>query len=160
MSMRRNEGGSATLPGGIRIRDPLGIGNMADLLFQPGGWSLGSRDRSRKPGRYVVYVEEGEKDGKRTILELEASGFGRDDIEIAAENGILDIKGERKERGSRIGAADFSCSFVIPDGAEIEGADLECGILTVRIKETIPESARRRTIPIGSAAKKTESAEA
>ena len=153
MSMRRNAFGSANLPGGIKHP----FGTMADLLLPPIGWSMAAG--GREPGRYITYQDDGEKDGARTILEFEAAGFGRGDIEIAVEKGVLYIKGDRKESGPRLGASNFSVSFVIPDGAEIEGADLDCGILTVRIKETIRESDRRRTIAIGSSAK-TESAEA
>lgn len=101
-------------------------------------------------------IEQTSEDGLRITLAV--AGFGRDDLSIQLEDNQLVIRGKQQDDQGRvylhrgIAARQFQRSFVLVDGIEVVGADLDNGLLHIDLKRPVPES-RVRTIEIRSAAK-------
>lgn len=106
-------------------------------------------------------------DGNKLVLELPASGFTPEEIDIHADGNALDIRGERSEkteegkRGKRDymlreNAVSFYRRISLPEGANTEqiSAELEHGMLKV----TIPVE-HRETKRIAIAAPKSNGKE-
>jgi HSP20 family molecular chaperone IbpA len=72
-------------------------------------------------------------------ITLAVAGFARDDLEVTVEDRQLNIRGAHKEEGKRdymhrgIAGRSFAKSFVLADGMEVEGAQLENGLLTLTL---------------------------
>ena len=90
------------------------------------------------------------------VIEMAVAGFGRQDIELILEDGVLSIKGELKtdEKNEYLfkGIADraFTRKFTLADTIEIKNADLLNGMLRIWLERFIPESKRPRKIDINS----------
>ena len=101
-------------------------------------------------------IEQLGDDGLRITLAV--AGFGRDDLAIQLEDNQLVIRGKQQDDPSRvylhrgIAARQFQRSFVLVDGIEVIGADLDNGLLHIDLKRPMPET-RVRSIEIKSAAK-------
>ncbi len=97
------------------------------------------------------------------VVELAVAGFSQDDIEIELHEGVLTIKGEVKTdeenheylyRG--IASRGFERRFTLADTVLVENANLDQGILTIRLKNVIPEEKKPRKILIGASSEKSE----
>ena len=84
-------------------------------------------------------------------ITLAVAGFAEDDIAITIEDSQLVIRGKQKpdddgrvflHRG--IAARQFQRSFVLADGVEVAGADLENGLLHVDLIRAEPETVIRK----------------
>jgi HSP20 family molecular chaperone IbpA len=101
-------------------------------------------------------IEQTSEDGLRITLAV--AGFGRDDLSIQLEDNQLVIRGRQQDDQERvylhrgIAARQFQRSFVLVDGIEVVGADLDNGLLHIDLKRPVPEM-RVRTIEIKSTAK-------
>ncbi len=101
-------------------------------------------------------IEQLGDDGLRITLAV--AGFTRDDLSIQLEDNQLVIRGKQQDDQARIylhrgiAARQFQRSFVLVDGIEVIGADLDNGLLHVDLKRPLPES-RVRTIEIKPGAK-------
>lgn len=105
-------------------------------------------DRLRKSGNegYPPYnIEQTSEDGLRITLAV--AGFTFDDLDVEVENNQLTIRGKQvddaKERiflHRGIAARQFQRSFVLADGIEILGAELENGLLHIDMERVMPES--------------------
>jgi HSP20 family molecular chaperone IbpA len=101
-------------------------------------------------------IEQTSEDGLRITLAV--AGFGRDDLSIQLEDNQLVIRGKQQDDQDRvylhrgIAARQFQRSFVLVDGIEVVGADLDNGLLHIDLKRPVPES-RVRTIEIKGTAK-------
>lgn len=80
-------------------------------------------------------------------ITLAVAGFSEDDLSITLENQQLTIRGRQTdEDGARvflhrgIAARQFQRSFVLADGVEVSGADLEHGLLHVELTRATPDS--------------------
>lgn len=102
------------------------------LATAPGGQNMSAMD---------VYTE----DDKTLVAEVQAPGFGKDDIEVNVHNGMLEIKGEKHEKEEEKGKkrnymvreshASFYRSVALPkaaDGDKVE-AHFDNGVLKVRV---------------------------
>lgn len=102
-----------------------------------------------------VYTE----DDKQLVSEVHAPGFKPEDIDVAVNNGVLEIKGQHKEQESgdskrkymvRESHASFYRSIALPKYADAENikADFKDGVLKV----TVPfkELPQPKKIAIGS----------
>jgi HSP20 family molecular chaperone IbpA len=94
-----------------------------------------------------------EPEGLRITLAV--AGFSRDELSVTIEDKQLVIRGRQSENGDRnflhrgIAARQFQRAFVLADGIEVVGAELENGLL--RIELTRPKTdAAVRTIKIRS----------
>jgi HSP20 family molecular chaperone IbpA len=96
-------------------------------------------------------IEQTSEDGLRITLAV--AGFGRDDLSIQLEDNQLVIRGKQRDDQERvylhrgIAARQFQRSFVLVDGIEVVGADLDNGLLHIDLKRPVPEL-RVRTIEI------------
>ena len=101
-------------------------------------------------------IEQIGEDGLRITLAV--AGFSRDDLTIQLEDNQLVIRGKQQDDPGRIylhrgiAARQFQRSFVLVDGIEVVGADLDSGLLHIDLKRPIPES-RVRTIEIKGTSK-------
>lgn len=95
------------------------------------------------------------KTGDNTyVIEMAVAGFGRQDIELVLEDGVLTIKGEVKsdEKNDYLfkGIADraFTRKFTLADTIEIRNADMLNGMLRVWLERLIPEHKKSKKIEI------------
>jgi HSP20 family molecular chaperone IbpA len=99
--------------------------------------------------------------GNRELLRitLAVAGFTRDQLEITLEDSQLTIRGRQQDDKSReylhrgIAARQFQRTFVLADGIEVSGADLDSGLLMIDLVRHEPERLTKR-IEIRQAASK------
>ena len=93
-------------------------------------------------------------------ITLAVAGFTMADLDIELENNQLSIRGKQTEEEGRvflhrgIAARQFQRNFVLADGIEVAGAQLDNGLLHIDMKRVIPESNARK-IEITNAGGKT-----
>ncbi|MCG8543362.1 MAG: Hsp20 family protein [Alphaproteobacteria bacterium] len=95
-------------------------------------------------------------DDNRLRITLAVAGFGEDDLSIEVVDRQLVIQGKRQEDdGDRvflhrgIAARQFQRTFVLADGIEVRGAEIDNGLLHIDIVRPEPES-RVRKVEIAS----------
>jgi HSP20 family molecular chaperone IbpA len=83
-------------------------------------------------------------------ITLAVAGFREEDLAITVEDRQLMIRGRQSDEGDErvflhrgIAARQFQKSFVLADGMEVEGAELENGLLHVDLSRTLPETVVR-----------------
>ena len=95
---------------------------------------------------------------ERIRISLAVAGFSADQLEITQEESQLVIRGRQAEdagEGERsylhrgIAARQFQRSFLLGEGMEVLGADLERGILSIELSRPEPTRVARR-IPIAA----------
>ena len=99
------------------------------------------------------------KTGEHTFeLQLAVAGFSRGELDITVQDGVCTITGEKFQNSlppeheyfyQGIGARKFVRSWPLGEYVEVRDAVVEDGILTVRLEQVLPESARPRKIEIG-----------
>ncbi|MCB1481080.1 MAG: Hsp20 family protein [Rhodobiaceae bacterium] len=81
---------------------------------------------------------------------LAVAGFAAEDLDVTVEESQLTIRGRQSEPGRRdylhqgIAARQFQRSFVLADGMEVTGAELENGLLAVTLTQPQPKREARR----------------
>ena len=91
----------------------------------------------------------------RLRITLAVAGFAPGDLSVSVEDNQLVIRGKQAEDAARsylhrgIAARQFQRSFVLADGMEVAGADLENGLLSLRLVRRRPEP-KVRTIAINA----------
>ncbi|PCJ97804.1 MAG: heat-shock protein Hsp20 [Zetaproteobacteria bacterium] len=104
-------------------------------------------DRMRKSGAdgYPPYnIEQIGEHGLRITLAV--AGFSMDCLDVEVDQNQLTIRGKQIDEENRlylhrgIAARQFQKSFVIADGIEIRGADLDNGLLHINLERVAPES--------------------
>lgn len=92
-------------------------------------------------------------------IELAVAGFKESELDITIKDGLLTIEGDvvNAEKADEveymhkgIGMRHFKRIFTLSDTVEIRGADLEGGILTIKLENVIPEEKKPRKIAIGN----------
>ncbi len=90
-------------------------------------------------------------------ITLAVAGFAPDELSVTVEDNQLVVRGrnsgEDKERvflHRGIAARQFQRSFILADGIEVHGADLDNGLLHVELMHIVPERSAR-TIEIRKA---------
>jgi len=96
------------------------------------------------------------EDNLKFTLELAVAGFKQEHIDIEVNDGVLTIKGDRPARREQdkyvhkgISARNWKKSFRLSEYTEVNGADLQDGILTVELEVVLPEEKQPRKILIG-----------
>ncbi len=119
-------------------------------------------DRMRKSGAegYPPYnIEQIAEHGLRITLAV--AGFDMDCLDVEIDQNQLTISGKQIDDESRtyihrgIASRQFRRSFVIADGIEVSGADLDNGLLHINLERIIPESQAVK-IEINTPAKKKQ----
>ena len=96
------------------------------------------------------------EDDFKFTLELAVAGFKQEHIDIEVNDGVLTIKGDRPARRDQnkyvhkgISARNWTKSFRLSEYTEVNGADLQDGILTVELEVVLPKEKQPRKILIG-----------
>jgi HSP20 family molecular chaperone IbpA len=113
-------------------------------------------DRVSKSGTdgyppYNIERIRGSAEGAELLrITLAVAGFARDDLDITLEKNQLTVRGRQAEDREReflhrgIAARQFQRSFVLAEGIEVVGADLENGLLSIDLARREPERTVRR----------------
>jgi molecular chaperone IbpA len=97
------------------------------------------------------------KTGENTYeIQVAVTGFKKSEIAVTVENNVLVIKGEsmtteyQSEQYLYRGLAtrDFAREFPLAEHIEVTGAEIENGMLIVKLVRNIPESAKPKVIDI------------
>ncbi|MEK9646854.1 MAG: Hsp20 family protein [Alphaproteobacteria bacterium] len=102
-------------------------------------------------------IERIGKDGIRITLAV--AGFSDDELSVTVENAQLVVRGKQEDDAERqflhrgIAARQFQRSFLLAEGIEIEGAELDNGLLHIDLKRPEP-AALSRSIEIRTAGKR------
>lgn len=109
-----------------------------------------SHKKDHYPPHNVVHLAD-----DRYLIELAVVGFKESDIDITMHDGILTVKGNRDQRRNQemyvhkgISGRKFERSFRLSEFVEVKGADLQDGLLAIRLERVIPEEKRPRKILI------------
>lgn len=128
-------------------RSSIGFDRLASLLDN----ALRSDQSSSGYPPYNIEV----LDEDRYAISLAVAGFGRDELEIKVESGVLTINGRKAEESEThkylyqgIATRAFERRFNLADHVEVTGAELTNGLLTVRLTRELPEAMKPRSIPI------------
>lgn len=95
-------------------------------------------------------------DERKYQIELAVAGFDKSDLTIEVKDHVLTIKGSRERKRTDnmfihrgISSRKFSKGFRLSEYAEVAGADLQNGILTIAIEVRLPEEKKPKQISIG-----------
>ena len=125
----------------------LGFDHLFDQLE-----NIHLHSKDTYPPHNVVKEEE-----FKYTLELAVAGFKQEHIDIEVKDHILTIKGDRPQRRNQdayvhkgISARNWKKSFRLSEYTEVNGADLQDGILTVDLEVVLPKEKQPRKILIGN----------
>ena len=89
------------------------------------------------------------------LIELAVAGFNEEDFDIELHDGILTVRAEVTEPATAnnylhkgIAARSFVRKFTLADTVEVDGVSLHQGMLTVKLRNVIPEEKKPKKIPI------------
>ena len=127
-------------------RSTIGFDRLFDLLENS---SLGQGSENYPPFDLI------QVDDNRYRINLAVAGFGRDEIDITAQQNQLIVTGKRNDddgidyihRG--IANRQFERKFGLADFVKVAEADLKDGLLSVELVREIPEAMRPRKVAIG-----------
>ncbi|HEY8696670.1 MAG TPA: Hsp20 family protein [Rhizomicrobium sp.] len=91
-----------------------------------------------------------QSDPDRLRITLAVAGFSRDELSVTVEDKQLVIRGKQTESGDKtflhrgIAARQFQRAFVLADGIEVTGAELENGLLSVELARPKLETVSRK----------------
>lgn len=104
------------------------------------------------PPYNIVQINEDEY-----MISLAVAGFGMDNLEITKDGKNLTIEGTTPKSGEEvnylhkgIAGRNFRREFTLADHVEVEGANLELGMLNVHLKREVPEELQPKKIAINS----------
>lgn len=86
----------------------------------------------------------------RLRITLAVAGFGLDELELQVEGNQLTVRGRQRDEPNRvylhrgIAARQFQRSFVLAEGVEVTGAELDNGLLAIDLVRPVVENAVRR----------------
>ena len=94
-------------------------------------------------------------DDTNYLIELAVAGFARDELEIEVKDRSLRVSGKHQNRGrdyihKGISAKKFDKTFRLSEYVQVNGADLQDGILAIGLEVVVPEEMRPRKIDINS----------
>lgn len=110
-------------------------------------------------GSYVPRVNISE-DPSNIYVHAELPGLAKDDVKITVTDGMLTIRGEKKQEAKQEGRnyhrierryGQFVRQFTLPDNINEEAvkASFENGILEITVPKKEPAKPKEREIPIG-----------
>ena len=103
--------------------------------------------KSSNDGYPPYNIERISENGLR--ISLAVAGFGREDLQILAEDNHLIVRGRQTDGEERvyihrgIAARQFQRSFVLAEGIQISGAHLDNGLLHIELVRPQPEVVSR-----------------
>lgn len=84
--------------------------------------------------------------GENFRISIAVAGFSREELEISVEDNQLQVRGKVKDTPDReflhrgIATRQFQRTFLLADAMQVEGADLQDGLLTIALNR--PAAAR------------------
>lgn len=117
---------------------------------------LDRASRTSAEGYPPYNIEQTGEHGMRITLAV--AGFSMDDLSVTMEDNQLMIRGRQVDDSDRIyihrgiAARQFQRSFVLAEGIEVVGAEMDNGLLHVDLERILPEP-EVRTIPISDRGK-------
>jgi len=121
-----------------------------DRMFE----DLNREFTNTKSQGYPPYNVIQENDDEYTIS-LAIAGFSMDDLDITLEKNVLTIEGTSPEvpEGKNylhkgIGNRNFRRQFTLAEHIEVEGAELENGMLHINLVRNVPEAQKPKKISI------------
>jgi molecular chaperone IbpA len=130
------------------FRSTVGFDRLFDLLE--------NTNRLTTASSWPAYdIERTADQGYR--ISLAVPGFTMDDIEITQEPNLLVVNGKKAEREGEllhrgIPSGNFTHRFELADYVDVVAAHLADGLLTIELKQEVPEAMKPRRIQIGSGA--------
>ena len=92
-------------------------------------------------------------------IEMAVAGFTDEDIDVTLEDAQITVTGKAKEQDDTkllhrgIANRSFTRQFTLADTIEIEAANLQHGMLTLSLKNIIPDSKKSKKIKIETGGK-------
>lgn len=129
-------------------RSIVGFDRLADLMD-----SATKAEPQGYPPYNIQHLAEDEY-----LIELAVAGFGEDDLSLEVQHNVLTVTGKisskSDDEGPRFlhrGIAEraFERRFHLADHVEVTGADINNGMLSIRLLRELPEAAKPRRISIG-----------
>ena len=105
--------------------------------------------QSKFPPYDILSTEEDEYE-----IRFAVAGFKKSDIEVTFANGVLTVKGDKDDESTDayfhkgIATSAFTQTFPLAEYVEVISAEMEDGILTVKLKRDIPEELQPKKIKI------------
>jgi HSP20 family molecular chaperone IbpA len=102
------------------------------------------------PPYNIERVVRDEHNPERLRITLAVAGFTRDQLDVTIEESQLVIRGRQQEDKTRqfmhrgIAARQFQRTFVLADGMDVVGADLQHGLLSIDLARPEPERVVRK----------------
>ena len=135
------------------FRSTVGFDRMFDLLQHA---AHGGVDENYPP----YDIERTGEDSYRVTLAV--AGFRPEEITVTAQQNLLVVSGDRRNRGEGgeqqrqvlyrgIAGRSFERRFELADHVKVVGANLSDGLLTIELQREVPEAMRPRRIEIGGA---------
>lgn len=90
----------------------------------------------------------------RYAITLAVAGFDQSELDITTEKGVLTVRGKKAKEEERrylhqgIANRAFERKFNLADYVEVTGADLNNGLLTIRLVKEVPDAMKPRRISI------------
>jgi molecular chaperone IbpA len=127
-------------------RSTVGFDRLAQLLDNAGSFEVPT---------YPPYNIERVSDDEYRVT-MAVAGFGRDDITIEVKQNTLTVSGKKADKTEQkgeflhqgIAQRAFERRFQLADYVQVEGAELDHGLLHIALKREIPEAMKPRTIAI------------
>ena len=127
-------------------RSTVGFDRLAQLLDNAGSFEVPT---------YPPYNIERVSDDEYRVT-MAVAGFGRDDITIEVKQNTLTVSGKKADKTEQkgeflhqgIAQRAFERRFQLADFVQVEGAELDHGLLHIALKREIPEAMKPRTIAI------------
>lgn len=94
----------------------------------------------------------------RYRITLAVAGFKRDELEITAQQNLLQVSGKKEEADNApastfvhlgIATRGFERRFELADFVRVESADLADGLLTINLLREVPEAMKPQKVAIG-----------
>lgn len=105
--------------------------------------------KSGNEGYPPFNIEQTSERGYRITLAV--AGFREEDLSITVEDRQLVIRGRQRDDGEDrmflhrgIAARQFQRSFVLADGMEVAGAEMENGLLHIELERALPDAVVQR----------------
>jgi molecular chaperone IbpA len=90
-------------------------------------------------------------------ITMAVAGFGEDEIELVSQENVLVVRGKVKEPQEQvtylhrgIGTRAFEHTFQLADYVQVNGAQLQNGLLDIELVREVPEAMKPQKIAIGT----------
>lgn len=99
---------------------------------------------------YNIERLTGNDGDERFMISIAVAGFTADELDVVREDSQLTIRGRQSDEAGReflhrgIATRQFQRTFLLADGMQVEGAELQDGLLTVSVVRPQTEKAAER----------------